>query len=143
MAKKIVKLKNELLIMIIVIRITTQELNKLTSKSLASRLAQANLVSKNDIASFIKKADFVNKLKNLSKKINSNKTKHLLTESEFKKLQIFDSILFIGQSLINGSLLTISTVLLHFEKTRWYCKSCIMEIYRFFDLKTYYSYYYS
>ena len=84
MAKKIVKLKNELLIMIIVIRITTQERNKLTSKSLASRLAQGNLVSKNDIASFIKKADFVNKLKNLSKKINSNKTKHLLTENEFK-----------------------------------------------------------
>ena len=32
------------------------------------------------------------KLITLNKKINSNKTKHVLVENEFKKLQTFDSI---------------------------------------------------
>ena len=50
---------------------------------MASRLVQANLASKNDIANFVKEADFVDKLKNLDKKISSNKTKHLLIESKF------------------------------------------------------------
>ena len=35
--------------------ITTQEFNKLTADTLASRLRQANLASKNDIANFGKK----------------------------------------------------------------------------------------
>ena len=35
--------------------ITTQEFDKLTSKIFASRLAQANLLCKNDIANFLKK----------------------------------------------------------------------------------------
>ena len=45
--------------------ITTPEFNKLT----------ANLASKNDIANFIRKTDFNDKLKNLNKKVTSNKTK--------------------------------------------------------------------
>ena len=47
--------------------ITTQESNKLAAKDFSAILAQANLVSKNDIANFLKKADFENKLKNLNK----------------------------------------------------------------------------
>ena len=43
--------------------ITTQEFNQLTSDNFTARLAQANLKSKNDIASFIKKTDFDDKLK--------------------------------------------------------------------------------
>ena len=35
--------------------ITTQELNKLLSANFATRLAQANVASKNDIANFIKR----------------------------------------------------------------------------------------
>ena len=35
--------------------ITTQECNKLTSENFAARLAQANLASKNDIATFVEK----------------------------------------------------------------------------------------
>ena len=46
----------------------------------------------------MKKTDFDDKLKNLKKKITSNKSKHLQVENELKKLQTFDSSLFIGQS---------------------------------------------
>ena len=56
-----------------------------TAENFAARLKQANLVTK---------TDFDDKLKSLNQKINSNKTKHLLVENEFKKLQICDSIYF-------------------------------------------------
>ena len=60
-----------------------------TSENFAARLAQANLITK---------TDFDNKLICQLKKINSNKTKHLLVENKFKKLQKFDSIYFKGKS---------------------------------------------
>ena len=44
------------------------------------------------------KTDFDEKLINLNKKINSNKTKHLVVENELKNLQTFDSIYFGGKS---------------------------------------------
>ena len=53
--------------------ITTPEFNKLTAENFAARLAQANLASKNDIAALVKKTDFDDKLKNLNKKVTSNK----------------------------------------------------------------------
>ena len=40
-----------------------QEFNKLTSNNFTGRLKKANLASKNDIANFVKKTDFHNKLK--------------------------------------------------------------------------------
>ena len=46
----------------------------------------------------VTKADFDNKLISLDRKINSNKTKHLLAKNEFKKLQPFDSNYFKGKS---------------------------------------------
>ena len=49
--------------------ITTPEFNKVTAESFAARLAQANLASKNDIATLVKKADFDDKLKNKKKKL--------------------------------------------------------------------------
>ena len=49
--------------------ITTPEFNKVTAESFAARLAQANLASKNDIATLVKKADFDDKLKNKIKKL--------------------------------------------------------------------------
>ena len=73
---------------------TTLEFNNLTAEHFAARLVQANLVSKNDIANFVKKTDFDDKLKYLNKKITSNKTKHTLVENEFKKLQTFDLSLY-------------------------------------------------
>ena len=56
--------------------ITTQELNKLTSENFEARLKQANLATNVEIADFVKKTDFENKLKNLNKKFTSNKAKH-------------------------------------------------------------------
>ena len=49
-----------------------------------------------------KKTDFDVKLKNLNKKVISNKTKHLLVGNKFKKLQTFGSSLFIGQSYFDN-----------------------------------------
>ena len=61
--------------------ITNPEFNKLTVEDFAARLAETNLASKNDIANFVKKTNFDNKLKNLNKKFTSNKTKHVLVEN--------------------------------------------------------------
>ena len=55
--------------------ITTSELNNSTAKNFAAILAQENLVTKTDFAA---------KLTSLNKRINSNKTKHLLVENELK-----------------------------------------------------------
>ena len=45
-----------------------------------------------------KKTDFNAKLSRLNRKINSNKTKHLVVENELKKLKTFDSSCFIDKS---------------------------------------------
>ena len=50
------------------------------AENIAARLAEANLVSKNYIAKFIKKTDFDDKLKNVNKEVTSNKSEHLLIE---------------------------------------------------------------
>ena len=42
----------------------------------ATRIKQANLASKNDFANFVKKTDFNGKLKNINKKLTSNKAWH-------------------------------------------------------------------
>ena len=65
---------------------TTQELDKLTSENFASRVAQGNLASKNDIDSFVKKKDFDDKLKKVNKKVISNKTKHIEAEKKITDL---------------------------------------------------------
>ena len=44
-------------------------------------------------ANLATKTDFDDKLKNRTKKINSNKTKHLIVENKFKKLETFDSLI--------------------------------------------------
>ena len=67
--------------------VTTQEFNKLTSESFAARLAQANSANKNDTANFVKKRDFDDKLKNLSKKVTLNKEKYILIENELTKIR--------------------------------------------------------
>ena len=53
------------------------------------RLAWANLLTK---------TDFDAKPSSFNRKINSNKTKHLLLENEFKKLTTFDLSYFIRRS---------------------------------------------
>ena len=61
--------------MIIINTLLLKKINKLTSGSFTARLEQANLASKNDIANFVKKTDFDNKLKNLS--LNKNELNKL------------------------------------------------------------------
>ena len=57
--------------------IATQEFNKLTADNVAAkRLAQVNLVTKPDIADFVKETR--NKLSDINKKVISNETKHVL-----------------------------------------------------------------
>ena len=65
--------------------IITSEFIKFTEEVYDVRLARGNLVTK---------TDFDSKLISLNEKINSNKTKNVLVENEFKKLQTFDSIQF-------------------------------------------------
>ena len=48
---------------------TTQKFNKSTSDNFTARRKQANLASKNGIASFMEKADFGDKLKNSNQKL--------------------------------------------------------------------------
>ena len=50
--------------------IAIQEFNQLTVDNVTARLKQANLANKSNIANFVKKKDFHNKLKN----ITSNKS---------------------------------------------------------------------
>ena len=66
--------------------ITTPEFNRFLAENCAARLAQPNLASKSNIASFVKKTDFDDKLKKLDNKITSNKTKHARIENELNKL---------------------------------------------------------
>ena len=68
------------------IYITTPEFNKLTSENFVATLKQANLAGKSDIANFVNKTDFHNKLSGFNKRINSNKTKHALLETELNEL---------------------------------------------------------
>ena len=47
---------------------------------------QANLASKSDIAALVRKTEFDDKLKNLNKKVTSNKTKHVEAEKKITDL---------------------------------------------------------
>ena len=67
--------------------ITTPKFNKLAAENFTARLKQANVATKADIADFLKKKDFVDKLKKVNKRVTSNKSKHLLVENELKELQ--------------------------------------------------------
>ena len=76
--------------------ISSPEFNKLTAENFCCNI----ITSRNVIANLARKTDFDDKVKNLNKKITSNQTKHVLVKSEFKKLQIFDPSLFVGQNYI-------------------------------------------
>ena len=69
--------------------ITTPEFSILAARLFNARLAQADLITK---------TDFGVRLQNLDKKINPNKKKHLLVETEFKKLEKLDVAYFRGKN---------------------------------------------
>ena len=56
-----------------------------------ARLAQANLVDK---------TEFNTKLTSFNKRINSSKTKHLVTENELKRIKTFDLRYFRGKNFL-------------------------------------------
>ena len=60
--------------------ITIDYFNKFLGAIFEERLKQANLASKNDIALFLKKIYFDEKLRNNNDKVTSNKIKHVQAE---------------------------------------------------------------
>ena len=84
------KLKIKLLIMmminILLLKNSVSLVSKFMSENFAARLAQTNLVSNNDIADFVKKSDFDDKLKNLNKKVTSNKARHIEVKTKLDDL---------------------------------------------------------
>ena len=58
----------------------------MTLENFIARLKQENLAGKNDIANFVNKTGFNDKLKNLNKKITSNRTKNVIVENKLKKI---------------------------------------------------------
>ena len=66
--------------------ITTQEFNNLASENFATRLTQANLANKNDIAAFVKRTYSDDKLKNLNQILTSNKTEQVEAEKKITDL---------------------------------------------------------
>ena len=96
--------------------ITTQEFNKLTSEKFTARLAQANLASKNDIANFVKKTDFDNKLKDVTSNKNelnelSEKVKAIsttgLTKDLINKLSILNGAKYFSSGIFQNYLVFI------------------------------------
>ena len=90
--------------------ITTPEFNRLIAENFEAWLAQANLVTK---------TYFDEKLKNLNKKVNSNKTKHVIVENGLKILETFDPIYFRGKSHFeddgNQNYLVVQTAYRYFK----------------------------
>ena len=68
--------------MIILNILLLKKCNNLTADNFRARLAQANLAGKDDIANFVKTTDFDDKLRNLNKKVTSNKTKDVIVTEE-------------------------------------------------------------
>ena len=66
--------------------ITTPECNKFTAEIFDLRLKRVNLAYQSDIANLVNKADFDNKLLSFNKRINSNRTKHVLFEKKLNEL---------------------------------------------------------
>ena len=66
--------------------ITTQEFNKLMADNSPARLAQTKLATKTDMDDFVKETDSDNKLKNINKKVTSNKTRHVEVKTKLDNL---------------------------------------------------------
>ena len=74
------------------------EFNKLPTDVFNTTLAQANLIAK---------TDFDAKLSSLTKKITSNKTKHLLVENELNKLKLLIRVILSVKATLKKMVLKI------------------------------------
>ena len=72
-----------------ILKVNTADYNKFTKDIVDNSIKSKNLVAK---------TDFDTKLASLNNKINSNKTKDLIVENEFKKLPTFDLSYFRGKN---------------------------------------------
>ena len=74
--------------------ITTPEFNRLATENFKARLANADLITK---------ANFDTKLKRHSDRVISNKSKHLPVDNELKQLKRFDLSYFKGKNYFEGN----------------------------------------
>ena len=84
-----------------------------------ARLAQADSVTK---------TDFDTKLQDISKRMTSNKSKHLLVENELKKLQKFNSSYFRGKDRLEENYLVFKPMNKYFVQIYIMLKKCIQLI---------------
>ena len=74
---------------LIIIRINILQLQNLTTENFAAELAQANLITK---------TDFNNKIMSLKRKVNWNKTYHVLFKNDFKNYEHLIQVIFLGEA---------------------------------------------
>ena len=75
------------------------------AENFAARLFQVKLALTDDIADLVKETDFDNKLKQINKKVTSNKTKHVLVENKLDELSEKVEVIStkrLTKDLING-----------------------------------------
>ena len=78
---------------------------KVMAENFAARLSQVKLALTDDIADLVKETDFDNKLKQINKKVTSNKTKHVLVENKLDELSEKVEVIStkrLTKDLING-----------------------------------------
>ena len=96
------------------------------------KISKPNLANKNNIASFVKKTDFDDKLKNLDKKITSNKTKHVLLENELNKLS--EKVIAISTKGLTKDLINTYSIL---NGAKCFCSRILQICFVFISLKIY------
>ena len=92
--------------------ISTQEINKLTSENFTARLKQSNLASKIDIANFLKKKDFNNKIKDVTSNKNelnelSKRVKAILIKDLINKIIILNEAKYFSLKIFQNYLICI------------------------------------
>ena len=100
--QKLVKLKIKLLLIMTKVNILLlKNFTKVTSENFTARLKQTNLASKGDIANFVKKTDFDNKLKEVTS--NENELNELSKKVKGISTKGLSKVLIIKFSIVNGA----------------------------------------
>ena len=81
--------------------IATPEFSKWTAENFGARLAQANLVTNSDIANFVKKTDFDEKLKNITS--NKNELNEISKKVKAISAKVLTKYLVNKFSILNGA----------------------------------------